>query len=301
MALSRPETPWPPPVAVIGAGALGSVLTRRLAGRGYPVVAVLSRSGAAALARQVGAPVASRMLRDLPEAVRLVVCCVPDDALPLVVEGLSRLPRDWSGTTVLHTSGALTTEVLAPLAVLGATTLSFHPVQTFPRESTPEVFAGIPVGLEGGEAALVVGQRLAADLGAWPVVLPAAAKTRYHLAASMASNFFVTVMALAEEVLADIGLPRPEGAALLRPLVAGTLRNLATQLPEDALTGPIARGDGQTLAAHLDALQRHLPHLLPVYVALATETVRVAVRGAKLPPEQAEALLEVLHEALESE
>lgn len=301
MAAPRPEPSWPPPVAVIGAGALGSVLALRLGGCGYPVVAVLGRSGTASLARRVGAPVASPSLHDLPETARLVACCVPDDALPAVVDGLGPLRRDWSDTTVLHTSGALTTEVLAPLAARGATTLSFHPVQTFTRASTPDGFAGIPVGLEGTEAALAVGRRLAVDLGARPVVLPAAAKTRYHLAATVASNFLVTLMALAEEVLATIGLTRPEGAALLRPLVEGTLGNLAAQPPEDALTGPVARGDAQTLAAHLDALQRHLPHLLPAYVALATETVRVAVRGARLSPDTAQALLDVLHEALESE
>jgi predicted short-subunit dehydrogenase-like oxidoreductase (DUF2520 family) len=176
--------------------------------------------------------------------------------------------------------------------------LSFHPVQSFTASTPPDAFEGIYIGLEGDAPALDVGRQLALDLGAHPFVLTAEAKPRYHLAASMASNFFVTLMALAGEVLADIGIDRPTGAALLRPLVEGTWRNLATQLPEEALTGPIARGDLDTLLRHTEALATHLPQLTPAYAALAAETVRVAVRGGHLAPDRAQHLLDTLHGAL---
>ena len=85
----------------------------------------------------------------------------------------------------------------------------------------------------------------------------------------------------------------------MQPLVEGTLRNLARHLPEDVLTGPIARGDHRTVAAHLDALTDHLPHLIPVYAALGAEAVRVAVRSGKLAPDDAQQVLDTLHAALE--
>ncbi len=290
-----------PGAAIIGAGALGRALARRLAARGYRVEAVLSRTAvrARALAAQVKAPVASAALADLPSGVRLVFCCVPDDAVGAGARTLQTVRSDWSGTTVAHTSGALTAAALYPLGEQGAALLSFHPLQTFTPASLPDVFEGIYVVLEGDAEAVALGVRVADDLGARSFTLAPEAKMRYHLAASMASNFFVTLMALVGEVLADAGIDRRQGAALMQPLVEGTWRNLARRLPEDALTGPIARGDRRTVAAHLDALADHLPHLIPVYAALGAEAVRVAVRSGQLAPDDAQRVLDTLHTALE--
>ncbi len=290
-----------PGAAIIGAGALGRVLARRLAARGYRVEAILSRTAARAraLAAQVKAPVASAALADLPAGVRLVFCCVPDDAVGAVAHALQTVRSDWSGTTVAHTSGALTAAALYPLGEQGAVLLSFHPLQTFTPASLPDVFEGIYVVLEGDAEAVALGVRVADDLGARSFTLAPEAKMRYHLAASMASNFFVTLMAHVGDVLADAGIDRRQGAALMQPLVEGTWRNLARRLPEEALTGPIARGDRRTVAAHLDALADHLPHLIPVYAALGAEAVRVAVRSGQLAPDDAQRVLDTLHTALE--
>lgn len=289
-----------PEVAVIGAGALGSVLARRLAACGYAVAAVVSRTPtrAQALAAQVAAPVASSSPADVPRSVRLVFCCVPDDAVGEVARTLSAARTDWSGAVVAHTSGVLLAEALYNLREQAAALLSFHPLQTFTATSTPDVFEGIFVTLEGDAAAVRLGARVAADLGARSLTLTPDAKTRYHLAASMASNFFVALMALVGEVLSSIDIDRRTGTALMQPLVESTWRNLVHQTPEDALTGPIVRGDYGTLTAHLDALAIHLPHLIPVYAALGTEAVRVAVRSGRLAPADAQRLLEILHAAL---
>ncbi|GIV60811.1 DUF2520 domain-containing protein [Rhodocaloribacter litoris] len=288
-----------PRFALIGAGGLGTALGLRLAACGYTVRAVVSRSGVSArrLAARVGA--VATPLDDLPGDVEVVLCCVPDDALAPLVEALSRLPRDWAGTVVAHTSGTRSSEALAPLARRGALTLRFHPLQSFPPGSPPERFDGIYVGLEGRPAARAFGERLATGLGARPVTIPAGAGPRYHLAATLASNFLVTLMALAAEVLAGAGFDRPTARAMLQPLVEGTWRNLADRLPEEALTGPVARGDRETVRRHLQALHQDLPHLLPVYAALTGETVRVAVRSGRLNPEDARSLLDLLHAALD--
>lgn len=290
-----------PATTIIGAGALGTALARRMRGVGYPVVAVISHSAtdAAVLAEQLEDCDASDDLADLPAETRLVCCCVPDTKVTSLAEELAQHVHPWYETVVLHTSGVLSSEVLAPLTAKGATPLSFHPMQTFPPETSPDAFSGIYIGIEGAREAVDLGVQLAGDLGAEHVILTPETKTRYHLAASMASNFFVGLMGIVAEVLSDIGLDRPEGAALIRPLVASTWQNLAQGLPEDVLTGPIARGDVQTVRAHTAALQVHLPHLLLTYVTMATETIRVAVRGGHLDEATAQALLDTLHDALQ--
>lgn len=283
-------------IALVGAGAVGAALAHRLTAGGVAVEAVVSRTVARAreVADAVGAPIASDALEDLPRAIRTVILCVPDAAIAPVADHLSRLPRDWSGCLAVHTAGALSSAVLAPLAGRGARTLSFHPLQAFTRASGPEAFDGIYAGIEGDEAALRAGKMLAAVLGVTPVVFTPDEKLRCHLAASIASNFLVTLMAMAGQVLETTGLDAPTGAALLRPLVEGTWRNLEGRLPGEALTGPVVRGDAGTVRNHLQALDRHAPELLEAYRTLARETVRVAVRSGRLAQESAELLRERL-------
>ena len=291
-----------PRVAIIGAGALGTALARRLATCGYPVEAIFSRDArrARALAEAVEAPVVSDDPgRDLPPAVTLVFGCVPDGAIGPLARTLRRARPDWAGTTVAHTSGALTAAALYGLGEQGAALLSFHPLQSFTPATPPGAFEGIYVGLEGDAPAVRLGAHVARAIGAHPLRLTPEAKARYHLAASMASNFFVTLMTLAGEVLADAGIDRQRGAAMLRPLVETTWRQMQQGLPEEALTGPIARGDRHTVQLHLDALATHLPHLTPLYAALGAETVRAATRRQRLDPGDARRLLDALHAALD--
>lgn len=290
-----------PAVAIIGAGAVGTALARGCAAAGYTVVAVVSRNlvRAQALADEVQAETVSTSLHAVPGSIVFVFCCVPDGEINAVATGLAEARAKWPGCVVAHTSGALTASALAPLNEQGAALLSFHPLQTFAQDPAPDVFEGIYIGIEGDERALLLARQLAHDLGAHAFTLTPEAKTRYHLAASMASNYFVTLMALVGEVLADIGMDRTKSAALMRPLIEGTWRNLSHHLPEDVLTGPVARGDRLTVADHLDVLTRHLPHLISVYAALGAETVRVAVRSGRLDPEAAQHVLDVLHAALD--
>ena len=290
-----------PGVAVVGTGALASALARRLAACGYPVAAIFSRDAgrAEALAHAVAAPVAATDFGGLPADVSLIFCCVPDGAIGAVARQLRRVRTDWAGTVVAHTSGALTAAALYGLDEQGAALLSFHPLQSFTPQTPPDAFEEIYIGLEGDAPAVRLGADVARALGAHPLRLAPEAKARYHLAASMASNFFVTLLTLAGDVLADAGLDHPRGAAILRPLIETTWRQMQQRRPEDAHTGPIARGDGETVQLHLDALARHLPHLTPLYAALGAETVRLATRRHRLDPAAAQRLLDVLLAALD--
>ncbi len=288
----------PATFALVGAGAAASVLGQRLrqAGLRVPTVVSRTRASAQALAEALGAS-ASTALHDAWKADALLLC-VPDSALAEVVERLTASDLPLDGKLVLHTSGALPVRVLAPLAARGAYVLGFHPAQALTRHTPPDALTGACAGIEGQEPALSAGRRLAERLGMKPLTIRLGSKALYHLALAIASNYTVTLAALAAEVLASAGIPADDAHALVGPLLAGTLANLQALPPEQALTGPIARGDVETVGHHLTALRTLLPHLVPVYAALAAETARVAVRGDRITPEQADALLERLQNAL---
>jgi predicted short-subunit dehydrogenase-like oxidoreductase (DUF2520 family) len=292
----------PAPTAIVGAGAVGTALARRLADRGIPVRAVLSRTAddARALADRVGAAVAGDEASALPGDVRLVLLCVPDDALALTAAALAEWrEHPWARTIVGHTSGARTAAALAPLAEQGAATLSFHPLQTFAPGTPPEAFEGIVVAVEGGDDAVLAGKGLARRLGARPVVLSAADKARYHCAAALASNGLVALMGVVEEILSSAGV-NEEASTLLAPLVEQTWTNLTESTPEGALTGPVVRGDRDTVADHLSALEDETPHLVPLYAALSTEMARLAVRSGRLDEASAEAVLRLLRSRIDA-
>ena len=299
--MPRRRTDVPPlePVAVVGAGAVGTALALRCAEAGLNVATVTSRTNRSAtrLARTVGASTVPLTNVDAP----VVLLAVPDDAVATVARTLADAHVDWRGRAVAHTSGVLPAAVLAPLAQRGALALSLHPPRALPPGSNARALDGAMVVLEGSDDACAWGDAFARRLGLATLRLDADAKVRYHLALSVASNFTVTLTALAAEILGSAGVPLPDALALVRPLVHSTAENLAHALPERALTGPIVRGDTTTLARHLEALEAHLPHLVPVYAALATETARVAVRGGRLAPRAAEAMLDRLGDALHDE
>lgn len=285
-----------PGVAIVGAGAVGRALGLRLAESGLPILAVISRtlSHAEALARAVGAPVASDRLSDLPAEAAFVLLCVSDDQIDDVAETLTGARRSWKDTVVAHTSGALASSVLAPLAEEGASVLSFHPLQTISRDASASALAGAHVGLEGDPRGVAAGIELAVRLGMRYLVLSPDAKARYHLAATMTSNFLVTLMGMVQEVLSSLDIDRDEAMAMLAPLLQGTLDNLKASSPEEALTGPVVRGDLATLRQHGLALREHLPHLVPAYAALSVETVRLAVRSGRLEADRAEKVLDLM-------
>jgi predicted short-subunit dehydrogenase-like oxidoreductase (DUF2520 family) len=203
---------------------------------------------------------------------------------------------------VAHTSGAKTAAVLDPLAEQGAAAMSFHPMQTFAPDTPPVAFEGIFVGVEGNDRAVAAGEILARAIGARPVRLTPEEKARYHCAAALASNGLVALLSVVEEVFGT-GRPgdRTSAVDLVGPLVEQTWLNLKENAPESVLTGPIARGDVDTVRSHLDALTATTPHLVPLYATLSTELVRVAVRGGHLSPTEAESLLAMLREAADPE
>ena len=294
--MTAPLNP-PATFALVGAGATATVLGARLRACGFTVACVVGRTlpGAETLAATLGATASTRLADARADAL---VLCVPDDALAAVVRDVAQSHDALDGVLVLHTSGSQPVRVLAPLAARGAYVAGFHPAQSLTRATPHAALEGACAGIEGQEPALGAARHLAERLGMVPLTIRLGSKSLYHLALVLVSNYTVTLAALATEVLESAGMDARDAGRLLHPLLAGTLVNLEKQAPGEALTGPIARGDVETVRRHLTALRATLPKLVPVYAALAAETTRLAVGARRLGADEADALLQKLQEAL---
>lgn len=233
------------PIAVVGAGRLGSALAAALD-------TVPLRRG-----ESPSAPV--------------VLLCVPDSEIAAAARAVA------PGPLVGHCSGATT---LAPLLAAGHEAFGLHPLMTVPAGAGAEVLSGAGAAVAGsGERALQTARHLAARLGMRPVVVADADRAAYHAAAAMASNFLVALEDAAERLAATAGVDRD----LLVPLARASLENWAALGAGRALTGPIARGDEATVERHRATLAERAPDMLPLYDALAGATRAVARDPAEAP------------------
>jgi predicted short-subunit dehydrogenase-like oxidoreductase (DUF2520 family) len=219
-----------------------------------------------------------------------VFITTPDDAIGSVASATA-----WrAGQSVVHCSGALSAEVLAPAADAGAQVGSFHPLQTFASlERALANLAGATFALEGEIPLLNTLQDMAEALGGRSVLVRSEDKVLYHAAAVMASNYTVTLVQQATELWEAFGREPEEALVALLPLLRGTVSNLETLGLPAALTGPVSRGDLATIANHLEALES-FPTIAPVYRALAEATIPIALDKGRLDARTAESLLRML-------
>lgn len=277
----------------IGAGTVGTALAARLAGRGYSVVSVSSRSRASAqkLAQAAGGCRVFGSNQAVADNAELVFITTPDDAIAPVAAEISWHP----GQSVVHCSGADSTDILKPAKEAGAKVGAFHPLQTFasPRQAMENI-PGSTFALEAEEPLLGILKDMAAALdGNW-VELKAKDKVLYHAAAVFACNYMVTLVKLATDLWQTFGVPPPQATKALVPLLRGTLHNIETIGIPNCLTGPIARGDIGTISKHLDALKQTAPHLLSTYRELGRQTIPIALAKGKIDELQAQELQTIL-------
>lgn len=186
---------------------------------------------------------------------KVIVCAVPDDAITPLARVWADAGAIRSFQVVLHLSGSRDRNALEPLIDCGAALGSLHPLQTLVEpDRAPEHLRGAWAAVEGDPRAVETAEGLAWDIGLRPFRLRPEHKPLYHAGAVFASNYFVVVEAVAQQLLERAGLGRDDAWAALAPLVRGTLDNLSRTGPEGALTGPVVRGDVDTLARHLGAL-----------------------------------------------
>ncbi len=284
-------------IGVVGAGRVGAVLAAALRDRGHEIVAVAGESSASRTRIETllpGVPVAK------PTAVSrscdLLLLTVPDDMLSNVVTMLSASGAIRQGQYVVHTSGKHGLAVLRPAADLGAQVLAMHPAMTF---TGTDVDLGRLAGCVYGVTATLETHELARglveDLGGSIVWVPEDRRTLYHAGLAHGANHLVTLVTQAMELLRASGAADP--AATLRPLLGAALDNALTY-GSAALTGPIVRGDVETVRAHLTDIATAAPGTVESYVVMARATANQAVLDGRLLPIRAAKLIGILNDAL---
>ncbi len=292
-------------VGVVGAGKVGAVLAARLRDAGhdsraagpYSVVAAAGESDASrerATALLPGVPLLKPSA--VARACDLLLLTVPDDMLPNVVTVLADSGSLREGQYVAHTSGRHGLAVLDSAAAVGARPIALHPAMTFSGTSVDlDRLSGCVFGLTAGAAERPMAERLVADLGGRPTWVPEERRTLYHAALAHGANHLVTLVSEAMELLTAAGSDDPAGT--LRPLLQAALDN-TLERGDAALTGPIVRGDVQTVAAHLEDIAVNAPDTLPTYVALARATLDRAVTDGRVLPIRAASIIALLDHAL---
>jgi predicted short-subunit dehydrogenase-like oxidoreductase (DUF2520 family) len=259
-------------IGLIGAGRLGSSLALALERAGHSIRFVHSartKSANSLSSRLKGAVSASA--EEVTERCELLFLTVPDAAIRSLAEALPFR----AGQYVVHCSGALSLEVLDAARARGALRGCLHPLQSFPEHfADPDRFRGIHCGIEGDAPLGEILAACALRLGAAVVDLAGVDRAAYHAAAVFASNYLVALHAAAAQIWSLAGLPASQCRAALAPLTLGSAERLAGLPLERALTGPLARGDDETIAQHLHAL-RALPELRALYVKLGAELLKL--------------------------
>lgn len=284
-----------PSLAIVGAGRMGTALARALASRGYVVEALVARRAssarrAAAAANVKALALGAERLSELPPS-DLVLITTPDDALAETAERIAALAdgRSARGRCAMHTSGALSSEVLAPLCARGFSTGSLHPLVAVsePASGAEALAGGAFYCVEGDRTAARLGRQIVRDLGGQTLSLSAEDKALYHAAAVMTAGHTVALFSSALGLLVRCGLTEKSARAALVSLLRTTAENLSALPPACALTGTFARADVETVRLHLTALRglqgTDALDALIVYALLGERSLSLAEKGGADP------------------
>lgn len=285
-------------IAIIGPGKAGTAIGVVAARAGCAVVAVGGRDAphAAAAARRIGETVRACEAFEAARSAGLVFLTVPDDIIEETCGELARRGAFKEGTIVAHCSGLHGCEVLSAARELcGCRIASMHPMQTLPTVEAAQ--AGLPGAhcfCEGDEEALLAIEQFAERLGMKPVRISPGAKTLCHAAAVVACNYLVAIMDAALALADKADIERSTAWSALEPLVAATLRNVSETGPAGALTGPISRGDADTVRRHLESIGASDDRLERLYRAVGSYVVDIAIDNGTIAGEKAAELRRLL-------
>lgn len=268
-------------VFIIGAGQVGRGLSRAFRASGVEIVGLHGHKPSESTTTSGELP---NVIRD----ANVVLIAVQDPLIAGVVgelAGVSSGPAGFSrpshpvitsGTVVLHTSGIAEVRSLESLRSAGFAAGTFHPLAPFAvMERVPELLRGGWIGIDGDDPARAAARRLAGHLGARTLEIPPGGKGAYHAAAVMASNFPVALASAAAGLMQSAGIADKSAQSAVESLITASVGNLASRTPIEALTGPIVRGDVETVRKHLETLSSQ-PELYDVYRALSKIALKVA-------------------------
>lgn len=296
--LAESDEPWTekPPrldVGVVGTGRAGSVLGAALKRAGHNVMACTAVSDISRLRAEALLP--SVPILSIEETVAdrdLILLSIPDDVLSQVVSGLASTNAVSPGTFVMHLSGRYGIDILRPLTEQGCLPLALHPVMTFTGTSIDlNRLSACPFGVTTHETLRPVAETLVMEMGGEPVWVPEASRGLYHAALSFGANNLMTLVNQTTELLEAADISNPE--ALVAPLLSASLDN-ALRNGDNALTGPIVRGDAGTIREHLRVLANFDPAVTQAYRSLARLTAVRALASGVLQPIAAQDLLAIL-------
>lgn len=278
-------------IALVGAGAAGGALVLALHRAGYPIEGIASRSMESA--RRCAERTATELASDDPARVvvnaDIIIIATPDDRIESACQSIVEQGVIRPGQLFLHLSGALTSEALASARRKGAEVMSMHPIQALADPAKgADLLRGAYFCLEGSEAAIRRGEQMVQAMQGHTLRIPAESKALYHAALCIASNYLVTLEAVAASLLERIGVQREEGLQALLPLIRGSAENLAHSGLPGALTGPISRADLATVAKHIDSLRGEALEYQELYRLLGEETIRLALEKGGMDGDEAE-------------
>jgi predicted short-subunit dehydrogenase-like oxidoreductase (DUF2520 family) len=267
-------------VSIIGSGRLGTTLAVALLHRGYSIQSLVTRRvqtarKAARLLDDEVQVLAAKEVQQL-KAADVFLITVPDDQIASVAEEMGRLEFN---ATALHTSGALSSDVLQPLRKRGWHTGSIHPLFSVSNAGDP--IEGAFWSVEGDKAAVRLGKAIVRDLAGKSFFIRSEDKPLYHAAAVMVSGNVTALFDVALGMLGDCGIKRATARQILLPLIASTVRNLETKDPAHALTGTFSRGDLETVKRHLAALKRN-GDALELYRLLGKRSLKLTKKNPQI-------------------
>lgn len=277
-----------PQISIVGAGRLAATIVPRLTAAGYKITEIVSADNPDSLvrtrrfARKMKAHACTAKSAKVDAGI--IWFCVPDSKIAAAASVF--VGRDLRGKVALHSSGVLGSDILAVLRKDGAAVASIHPLMTFVQDSQPDL-RGVPFAIEGDASAVRVASRIAKDLGGSVVRIRKQDKVAYHAFATMICPLLLSLLAASEQTARLAGISAREAKRRMMPIVMQTLRNYERLGPAASFSGPIVRGDVNTVAQHLGVLGRR-PALRDTYAAL----VKAAL--AYLPSQKKKAIARLL-------
>ena len=282
-------------VTLVGTGALGQTLALALFEAGFQVKSLFNRNAQKArhLAQKTGTDITGSFPGQWEELGSLVFITTPDGAISETTNKLAQTfpVKNWAEMTVVHCSGIHTDEQLESLKKRGAKTVAMHPLQTFSAVSKPADFQDIFVSLQGDSTAIKNIVKIVEKIGAQPVTISTEGKSYLHAGAVMAANYLVTLLHASGQIAEKGGVDSREAGRIFLPLLRQVLENASKSSPDEILSGPLRRGDVQTIEKHLNLMEEKEGKL---YRQLGRYTLEQVVNPKSFSRQQTEALKKLL-------